>query len=68
MFSTLAWLATMLLVIVDVAMIGVRVKREIRTRFPDDTGRGHVLYAIARATQMRRFRLPKPTVKPGTPV
>jgi hypothetical protein len=67
-FATLAWLATMLLVIIDVAMMGFRVKREVRTRFPDDTGRGHALYAIARSTQIRRFRLPKPTVKPGTPV
>ena len=67
-FSTLVWLATMLLVIIDVTMMGYRVKREIRTRFPDHTGRGHVLYAIARSTQIRRFRLPKPTVKPGTPV
>jgi hypothetical protein len=67
-FSTLLWLATMLLVIIDLIMMRFRVKREIRTRFPDDTGRGHVLYAIARSTQIRRFRLPKPTVKPGTPV
>ena len=67
-FSTLLWLATMLLVIIDVTMMGFRVKREVRTRFPDDAGRGHVLYAIARSTQIRRFRLPKPTVKPGTPV
>ncbi|MGH8824329.1 MAG: DUF3043 domain-containing protein [Jiangellaceae bacterium] len=66
--STLMWLATMLLVIIDVIMMGMRVKREIRKRFPDDTGRGHVLYAIARSTQIRRFRLPKPTVKPGAPV
>lgn len=67
-FSTLLWLATMLLVILDVTMMAFRVKREVRTRFPDDTGRGHVLYAIARSTQIRKFRLPKPTVKPGTPV
>ena len=67
-FSTLLWLATMLLVILDVTMMAFRVKREVRTRFPDDIGRGHVLYALARSTQIRRFRLPKPTVKPGTPV
>ena len=66
--STLLWLATILLVILDVTMMGFRVKREVRTRFPDDTGRGHVLYAIARSTMIRRCRLPKPTVKPGTPV
>lgn len=67
-FSTLLWLATLLLVIVDVALLAFRVKRQVRERFPDDDGRGHALYAIARASQMRKLRLPKPTVKPGTPV
>ncbi len=68
LFSTLLWVGSMLLVIVDLTILGIRVKREIRKRFPDDTRRGHVLYAVARSTQIRKLRLPKPTVKPGTPV
>lgn len=68
LFSTLLWLATMLLLILDLTMLGFRVKREIRARFPDENGRGHVLYAIARATQIRKLRLPKPAVKPGATV
>lgn len=63
--STFIWLAAMILLIVDLTMLGVRVKREVRKRFPDDPGKGHVLYAITRATQLRRLRLPKPQVKPG---
>ena len=67
-FSTLFMFATMLMVIVDLIMVNVRVKREIRKRFPDDTQKGHGLYAIARATQIRRLRLPKPNVRPGDTV
>lgn len=64
--STIIWLGAMILLIVDLTMLGSRVKREVRKRFPDDPGKGHVLYAITRATQLRRLRLPKPQVKPGT--
>jgi hypothetical protein len=67
-FTTMLWLASLLLVTVDLFALAFRVKREVRKRFPDDDGRGHVLYTIARATQIRKLRLPKPTVKPGTPV
>ena len=68
LFSTLQWVGSILLVIVDLTILGIRVKRELRKRFPDDTRRGHVLYAVVRSTQIRKLRLPKPTVKPGTPV
>ncbi|HEU4539597.1 MAG TPA: DUF3043 domain-containing protein [Jiangellaceae bacterium] len=67
-FSTLFMFATMLVVIFDLVLINRRVKREIRKRFPDDDQRGHGLYAIARATQIRKLRLPKPNVRPGDTV
>jgi hypothetical protein len=68
LFSTALWMATMLLVVVDLTWFGFRLRREIRTRFPDDEGRGHVFYGITRATQLRRLRLPKPRVRPGAQV
>jgi Protein of unknown function (DUF3043) len=68
LIATLLWMATLLLVMVDLVWLGIRAKREVRKRFPDDDGRGHMLYTIARATQIRKLRMPKPTVKPGTPV
>jgi hypothetical protein len=67
-FSTLFMFATMLMVIFDLVLTNVRVKREIRKRFPGDDQRGHGLYAIARATQIRKLRLPKPNVRPGDTV
>src|SRR5690606_30068831 len=66
LISTLAWVVAMILLIIDLTILGLRVKREVRQRFPDDPNKGHALYAAMRATQIRRLRLPKPTVKPGT--
>lgn len=62
--STMLMLATMFLVAFDLIMLRFRLKRHIRERFPDDDRR-HTLYAFSRATQLRRLRIPKPTVKPG---
>ncbi|NEE01770.1 DUF3043 domain-containing protein [Phytoactinopolyspora halotolerans] len=59
------WLVVMLLLIIDMTILGIRVKRAVRQRFEDDQGRGHAFYAIMRAMQLRRLRLPKPAVKPG---
>ncbi len=63
--TSTAFLAAMILVITDTTVLGLRLRRELRRRFPDDTGRGHLLYGLARSTQLRPFRLPKPRIKPG---
>lgn len=63
-FSTLLMLVTIFLIAFDLIMLRFRLKRQIRERFPDDDRR-HTLYAFSRATQLRRLRIPKPTVKPG---
>lgn len=65
--SSMLMMATIFLVVFDLVTLRYRLKRQIRERFPDDTGR-HTLYAFSRATQLRRLRIPKPTVKPGDPV
>lgn len=67
-FSTLLMLVTMVMVVFDLILLRSRVKRELQARFPGDDGRGHTLYAISRATQIRKLRMPKPTVKPGDTV
>lgn len=62
------WLVAIVVVPVDLFLLGRRLKRQLRERFPDDSHRGAVLYGVMRATQIRRLRLPKPQVKPGDPV
>lgn len=66
--STLVWGVTMLFVIVDLLVLSRRMRREIRRRFPEETGKGHVFYGVLRATQLRRLRLPKPRVRPGATI
>lgn len=61
------WLFSMLLLISDTTLLGFRVKREVARRFPDENTKGSVFYGIARATQLRRLRMPKPAVRPGQP-
>ncbi len=64
---TLVWLAAIALVIAELTWLGFRLRKGLRERFPADTSKGNVMYGIIRATQLRRFRLPKPAVKPGQP-
>ena len=64
---TLVWLAAIALVFAELGWLGYKLKRGIRERFGDDTGKGNIFYGIVRATQLRRLRLPKPAIKAGQP-
>ncbi len=59
------WLLTILLVTFDTIWLTFRLKRELRERFPDESHKGAVFYAVLRAMQLRFLRLPKPRVKMG---
>jgi hypothetical protein len=72
-YATAAWLALLVLLIGEGLLMSRRLKREIETRFPSDKGpyegrRGAIFYGIMRSFQLRRLRLPKPMVTPGTSV
>lgn len=67
-FVSLLWSVSMIAVVADTGWLSIRLRREIARRFPDDHGRGHLFYGLTRVTQLRRFRLPKPRVKPGAAV
>jgi hypothetical protein len=59
-------LPVMLVIIVAESFyIANRVKKLARERFPDESLQGAGMYAITRAMQIRRLRMPKPRLKPG---
>ncbi len=58
-------LGTMLLIVLDMVVLRMRVRRQLAVRFPDESTKGTTYYAITRALQMRFMRLPKPKVKIG---
>lgn len=59
------WLVTILLVAADTLVLVFRLKKDLRTRFPEESHKGAVFYALLRAMQLRFLRLPKPQVKLG---
>ncbi|WP_454337726.1 DUF3043 domain-containing protein [Streptomyces glaucescens] len=63
--ALLLWLVVIVLIVLDSIVTGVRLKKRLNERFPDDNKRGAVAYALMRSLQMRRLRLPKPQVKRG---
>jgi Flp pilus assembly protein TadB len=66
--SPYVFLVILIAMAVDSFRIVRGLKAEIRKRFGDDETKGVTMYAVMRAWQMRRLRLPKPQVKRGDPV
>jgi Protein of unknown function (DUF3043) len=60
-----AWLVLLVAMGADAVRIVRGVKTGIRHRFGEAETRGVAAYAVLRALQMRRLRLPKPQVKHG---
>ena len=64
---TALWLTVLVLLIVDSALIGLRIRKLMRERFPDSNQRlsSLIFYGATRATMIRRWRMPKPAVEVG---
>ncbi len=62
----LLWLAAILLMVIDIVVTTIALRRAIREAHPEE-GKlgGHVAYGLLRSTVLRRFRLPPPRVSPG---
>ena len=63
--ALLLWLVVIVLIVLDAAVSGFRLKKRLAERFPDQNKKGAVAYGLMRSLQMRRLRLPKPQVKRG---
>lgn len=64
MSSTL-FLTVLLFLVADSFRISRGVKKALAARFGEDQAKGQTMYALLRAWQMRRLRLPKPRVSVG---
>jgi hypothetical protein len=58
-------LVLILLVVVDAAWLRFKLTKLVRERLPGESTRGLTLYAVFRALQIRRFRVPPPRIRPG---
>ncbi|MGW2960257.1 DUF3043 domain-containing protein [Streptomyces sp. NPDC001220] len=63
--ALLLWLVVIVLIVLDAAVSGLRLRKRLAERFPDQNKKGAVAYGLMRSLQMRRLRLPKPQVKRG---
>lgn len=63
-YLVLLWTLFFLLVVTDSVSLGLRIRKLVRARFPDETVkmRGVIFYGIQRSTMIRRWRFPKPAV------
>lgn len=63
--SAYIMMITLLFVIIDLAFVVVRLRRQLHRRFPGESLSGTTFYAVTRSMQMRFMRLPKARVKVG---
>lgn len=65
LIGSFAWLVVLVALALDSVRIMRGVRRALAERFGDADTQGITMYTLMRAWQMRRLRLPKPTVRPG---
>jgi hypothetical protein len=58
-------LVLILVIVVDAMFIRRSLRRLVAERLPGESSRGLTMYAVMRALQIRRFRVPAPRVGPG---
>lgn len=63
LFGSSLWLALVVLIVLDSAVLGLRMRRGLGRSLPDVSHRGAMVYALMRSMQIRRFRLPPPRIK-----
>jgi DUF3043 family protein len=58
-------LVLVVIILVDAQVIRRSLRKLIAERLPGESTRGLTMYAVMRALQIRRFRMPAPRVRPG---
>ncbi len=58
-------LVLVVIIVVDAQLIRRSLRRLVGERLPGESTRGLTVYAVMRALQIRRFRMPAPRVRPG---
>jgi len=58
-------LVLVLVIVVDALLIRRSLRRLMAERLPGESTRGLTMYAVMRALQIRRFRVPSPRIGPG---
>ena len=58
-------LVLVVVILVDAQIIRRSLRRLVGERLPGESTRGLTMYAVMRALQIRRFRMPTPRVRPG---
>ncbi len=66
-YTVLVWMAFFVAIVVDSIFLGRRISRLVAERFPDapESNRALIWYGVTRATMVRRWRFPKPSVSVG---
>ena len=58
-------LVLVVVILLDAQIIRRSLRRLVAERLPGESTRGLTVYAVMRALQIRRFRMPAPRVRPG---
>ncbi len=61
-------LVLVLVIVIDAQLIRRSLRKLVAERLPGESTRGLTMYAVFRALQIRRFRMPAPRVKPGAKI
>src|SRR5580658_4920117 len=58
-------LVLVVIIVIDAQVIRRSLRKLVGKRLPGESTRGLTMYAVMRALQIRRFRMPAPRVRPG---
>lgn len=65
-FVSMGWMLLTMFIVVDTGLLLLRMRKELRHRWPADSDRkGATLYGALRVVQLRRLRIPSPRVRRG---